>query len=142
MEEHNRKKEEKEANQKKREIAELKAARENAERKLAALTDKQEKTQDELSKIGLGRFFLEQRVLESVIVGHEMELANLKQKDLVEALNQELDDITRMVGDNFLITGVLVKKTVKSRADLSAGFGVVPPALITLEPCDYWRLGD
>jgi len=57
MEEHNRKKEEKEANQKKREIAELKAARENAERKLAALTDKQEKTQDELSKIGLGRFF-------------------------------------------------------------------------------------
>ena len=35
MEEHNRKKEEKE----KRDIAELKAARENAERKLAALTD-------------------------------------------------------------------------------------------------------
>ncbi len=109
MEEHNRKKEEKEANQKKREIAELKAARENAERKLAALTDKQEKTQDELSKIGLGRF-LEQRVLESVIVGHEMELANLKQKDLVEALNQELDDIRRMVGDNFLITGVVLRR--------------------------------
>ena len=34
--------------------------------------------------------YLEQRELESVIVGHEMELA--KQKDLVEALNQELDD--------------------------------------------------
>ena len=33
---------------------------------------------------------MEQRELESVIVGHEMELA--KQKDLVEALNQELDD--------------------------------------------------
>jgi flagellar biosynthesis chaperone FliJ len=85
MEEHNRKKEEKE----KRDIAELKAARENAERKLAELTDKHEKTQDELSKIGLGHY-LEQRELESVIVGHEMELA--KQKDLVEALNQELDD--------------------------------------------------
>ena len=39
MEEHNRKKEEKE----KRDIAELKAARENAERKLAALTEKHEK---------------------------------------------------------------------------------------------------
>ena len=39
MEEHNRKKDEK----KKREIAELKVARENAERKLAALTDKHEK---------------------------------------------------------------------------------------------------
>ena len=45
MGEHNRKKEEKEADQKTREIAELKAARENAERKLAALTDKHEKTQ-------------------------------------------------------------------------------------------------
>ena len=67
----------------------MKAARENAKRKLAALTDKHEKTQDELSKIGLGHY-LEQRELESVIVGHEMELA--KQKDLVEALNQELDD--------------------------------------------------
>ena len=33
---------------------------------------------------------MEQRELESVIVGHEMELA--KQKYLVEALNQELDD--------------------------------------------------
>ncbi len=33
---------------------------------------------------------MEQRELESVIVGHEMELA--KQKDLVEALNQELDN--------------------------------------------------
>ena len=33
---------------------------------------------------------MEQRELESVIVGHEMELA--KQKDLVKALNQELDD--------------------------------------------------
>ena len=33
---------------------------------------------------------MEQRELESVIVGHEMELA--KQKDLVEAMNQELDD--------------------------------------------------
>jgi hypothetical protein len=49
MEEHNRKKEEKETDQKKREIAELNAARKNAERKLAALTDKHEKTQDELS---------------------------------------------------------------------------------------------
>ena len=48
MKEHNRKKEEKE----KRDIAELKVARENAERKLAALTDKHEKNQDELSKIG------------------------------------------------------------------------------------------
>ena len=89
MEEHNRKKEEKE----KRDIAELKAARENAERKLAALTDyvtdKLEKNQDKLSKIGLCHY-LEQRELESVIVGHEMELA--KQKDLVEALNHELDD--------------------------------------------------
>ena len=85
MKEHNCKKEEKE----KRDIAELKAARENAERKLAALTDKLEKTQDELSKIGLGHY-LEQRELKSVIVGHEMELA--KQKDLVDALNQELDD--------------------------------------------------
>ena len=83
MEEHNRKKEEKEN----RDIAELKAARENAERKLAELTDKHEKTQDELSKIGLGHY-LEQRELESVIVGHEMELA----KQVVEALNQELDD--------------------------------------------------
>ena len=36
MEEHNRKKEERE----KRDIAELKVARENAKRKLAALTDK------------------------------------------------------------------------------------------------------
>ncbi len=55
MEEHKRKQEEKEADQKKREIAELKlkAARENAEHKLAVLTDKHEKTQDELSKIGL-----------------------------------------------------------------------------------------
>ena len=52
MEEHNRKKEEKE----KRDIAELKAARENAERKLAALTDKLEKTQDKLSKIGLSHY--------------------------------------------------------------------------------------
>ena len=33
---------------------------------------------------------MEQRELESVIISHEMELA--KQKDLVEALNQELDD--------------------------------------------------
>ena len=33
---------------------------------------------------------MEQRELESVIIGHEMELA--KQKDLVEALNQELDN--------------------------------------------------
>ena len=56
MEEHNRKQEEKEADQKKREIAELKASRENAERKLAALTDKHEKNQDELSKIGLGHY--------------------------------------------------------------------------------------
>ena len=47
------------------------------------------KPKDELSKIGLGHY-LEQRKLESVIVGHEMELA--EQKDLVEALNQELDD--------------------------------------------------
>ena len=87
MKEHNRKKEEKE----KREIAELKAAaRENAERKLAALTDKHEKPQDELSKIGLNHHYLELRELDSVMVGHEMELA--KQKDLVEALNQELDD--------------------------------------------------
>ena len=51
--------------------------------------DKHKQNQDELSKIGLGHY-LEQRELESVIVGHEMELA--KQKDLVEALNQELDD--------------------------------------------------
>ena len=54
----------------------------NAEHKLAALTDKHETTQEELSKIGLCHY-LEQRELESVIVGHEMELA--KQKDLVEA---------------------------------------------------------
>ncbi len=47
------------------------------------------KNQNWLSKTGLGHY-LEQRELESVIVGHEMELA--KQKDLVEALNQELDD--------------------------------------------------
>ncbi len=33
--------------QTKREIADLKASRENAERKLAALTDKHKKTQDE-----------------------------------------------------------------------------------------------
>ena len=33
---------------------------------------------------------MEQRELKSVIVSHEIELA--KQKDLVEALNQELDD--------------------------------------------------
>ncbi len=60
MEEHNRKQEEKEADQKKREIAELIAARKNAERKLSVLTDKHKKTQDELSKIGLGHY-LEQR---------------------------------------------------------------------------------
>ncbi len=60
MEEHNRTQEEKEADQKKQKIAELKASRKNAERKFAALTDEHEKTQDELSKMGLSHY-LEQR---------------------------------------------------------------------------------
>ena len=89
MEEYYRKQGEKEAEQNKREIAKLKASRENAERALAALKDKHEKTQDELNRIGLGHY-LEQRELESVIDGYETELA--KQKDLVEVLKQELDD--------------------------------------------------
>ena len=44
MEEYYRKQGEKEAEQNKREIAKLKASRENAERALAALKDKHEKT--------------------------------------------------------------------------------------------------
>ena len=77
------------AEQTERDIAQLKESRENAERALAALKGKHERTEGENLVRELDHL-QDQRKLESVIDCHEMELA--KQKDLVEALNQELDD--------------------------------------------------
>ena len=67
----------------------LKESRKNAERALAALKDTHERTEGE-NRVRELHHLQDQRKLESVIDCHEMELA--KQKDLVEALNQELDD--------------------------------------------------
>ena len=72
-----------------REIAHLQESREIAERAFDGLMDKHEKAQAELNRIELGHY-LEQRELEALIDRREMEVR--KQKDLVEALNQELDD--------------------------------------------------
>jgi hypothetical protein len=99
MEEHIRKKEKEKivhlmdlserAEETKREIADLRASREKAEHALAALTDMHKRTEGENLVRELDHLQV-QRKLESLIDIHEMELA--KQKDLVEALNQELDD--------------------------------------------------
>ena len=74
------------AEQTERDIAQLKESRENAERALAALKDKHERTEGENLVRELDHLQY-QRKLESVTDFHEMELA--KQKDLVEALNQD-----------------------------------------------------
>ena len=77
------------AEQTERDIAQLKESREKAERALAVLKDKHERTEGENLVRELDHL-QDQRKPQCVIDCHEMELA--KQKDLVEALNQELDD--------------------------------------------------
>ena len=77
------------AEQTERDIAQLEESRKNAERALAALKDKHERTEGENLVRELDHL-QDQRKLESVIDCHEMELA--KQKDLAETLNQELED--------------------------------------------------